>query len=97
MEAHLLDPRDGNELALIEPESGIRFSEAAFNPDGTLVALGTREGPIMILTTTPLSPLLVFSGHSDDVTHLAFSPDGRVLASASKDGTVRFWGIPGGS
>src|SRR5207245_2614603 len=32
-------------------------------------------------------------GHTGLITDLAFSADGRLLASASGDGTLRFWGV----
>lgn len=34
-------------------------------------------------------------GHAGIVWQIAYSPDGRTLASASADGTLRFWGIDG--
>ncbi|HEV2293407.1 MAG TPA: WD40 repeat domain-containing protein [Tepidisphaeraceae bacterium] len=36
------------------------------------------------------------AGHSDTVFRMALSPDGDVLASASADGTVRFWSLSSG-
>ena len=30
-------------------------------------------------------------GHTDYISHLAWSPDGTILASASADGTTRLW------
>ena len=33
----------------------------------------------------------VFSGHYGAVTAVTISPDGSVMASASQDGTIRFW------
>ncbi len=44
-----------------------------------------------------LSPVLTLTGHTDDVTDVAFSPDNTLLASSSADGTVRVWNVVDGS
>ncbi|CAI7650205.1 unnamed protein product [Penicillium bialowiezense] len=41
--------------------------------------------------------LQILEGHSDTVETVVFSPDGAWLASASSDGTVRFWDTANGS
>ena len=37
-----------------------------------------------------------FSGHSREISDLAFSPDGRRLLSSSLDGSMRVWDMPTG-
>lgn len=37
-----------------------------------------------------------FSGHTREISDLAFSPDGRRLLSSSLDGTMRIWDMPTG-
>ncbi|MFE6056062.1 WD40 repeat domain-containing protein [Kitasatospora sp. NPDC056446] len=39
----------------------------------------------------------VLSGHTGNVTAVAFAPEGRLLATASEDGTARLWRVATGS
>jgi dipeptidyl aminopeptidase/acylaminoacyl peptidase len=41
--------------------------------------------------------LQTLSGHSREVTDVAFSPDGTLLASASADGTAKVWQVSDGA
>jgi WD40 repeat protein len=44
--------------------------------------------------TDPAHPGQPLRGHTKYVMSVAFSTDGHTLASASSDGTVRFWPTP---
>jgi WD40 repeat protein len=65
----------------------------AFAPGGRLAARGL--GHVIKLwepaTGTELGEL---SGHTSDVTALAFSEDGKRLVSGARDGSVRVWSVP---
>ncbi|MFF2789671.1 hypothetical protein ACFVT6_23435 [Streptomyces sp. NPDC058049] len=63
------------------------FYQAAFSPDGRLLATSDR-----LLDLRDLS----LATHDDVVTSLAFAPGGHLLASASWDGTARLWQVTGG-
>ena len=41
--------------------------------------------------------LLTLTGHTEEVSSVAFSPDGQTLASGSKDNTVRLWRVSDGA
>ena len=37
-----------------------------------------------------------FEGHTQFIARIAWSPNGKILASPSRDGTIRLWGVETG-
>ncbi len=79
---------DGREEALVLSNGNNRVGTAAFNADGTVVAIA-GDGPVRIWSIAGASTEpLVFRDHQDWVRGVAFSPDGSLVATASYDGTA---------
>jgi WD40 repeat protein len=70
----------------------------AFSPDGTQLAVGSRDGTVRLWDVhDKTTPILLgnFSGHRGVIEDLTFSPSGARLASASDDGSIGLWDTKG--
>lgn len=70
---------------------------AAYSPDGTCLALASRDKTVRIFRTADAKQIGVLLGHTGPVWALAYSPDGKRIASGSGDRTVRLWDADTGS
>lgn len=68
----------------------------AFSPDGQSLYWGCRDGSLWRGTLTSPTAPQPLSGHQGPVHSLSLSLDGTVLASASHDGTLRWWDVTSG-
>ncbi|MGA4990830.1 WD40 repeat domain-containing protein [Nonomuraea bangladeshensis] len=68
-------------------------TEAAFSPDGTMIAVGGYDNTISLWSTRSRRTIGLLRGHIDSVAKVIFSPDSKTLASASADGTARLWDV----
>jgi WD40 repeat protein len=68
-----------------------------FNPDGKLLASGSRDGTIAFWDLRSGSAIRILRGHSRSPSRLCFSPDGTSLAAGSEAGTVKRWDVASGN
>ncbi|MBI2826179.1 MAG: DUF4034 domain-containing protein [Planctomycetia bacterium] len=70
------------------------LTSIAISGDQRLLASAHGEGDAVVLwDLADKKELRRFTGHTDDVTCVAFARHGKMLASGSKDGTIRFWDV----
>jgi WD40 repeat protein len=76
---------------------GADILDAAFSPDGTLVAgAGGKNDRIAHVWDVGTGAQVLALEHKGAVNSVAFSPNGQLIATGSADGTARLWSVAGG-
>jgi WD40 repeat protein len=73
------------------------YSSISISPDGSILALGSSDGPVELRRVNDGTLLDILIGHTDIVNSMTFSKDGSTLATGSWDGIVRLWRVSDGS
>lgn len=67
-----------------------------FSRDGRLLAVGDRQGAVLLIDSTTLEVTSPLADRDFDTTgDLAFSPDGKLLASVDASVTITLWDVAG--
>jgi len=74
---------------------GDQVTLMAWDPSGTRVVTGSRDGIVRVGPVTGEDPHLLI-GSSRPHLGCSSRPNGRLVASTSEDGTVRIWPMPKG-
>ncbi|OAI41217.1 hypothetical protein AYO40_03665 [Planctomycetaceae bacterium SCGC AG-212-D15] len=66
----------------------------AFAPDGKTMLTG-GDHTVRLWDAADGKEIRCFKGHTDSVRSIAYTPNSQCAVSASRDGTVRYWQLPG--
>lgn len=88
------DARTGTHRRTIDVPVSRYLDEAAFSPDGTLIAAAEFLGPTRIYESS--SGRLVQTLDTESPSELAFSPDGRSLVTAGQGDPPTMWSVESG-
>ncbi|MFN2578959.1 MAG: caspase family protein [Pyrinomonadaceae bacterium] len=88
-EVKIWDVNSGREL-YSESHAGDRLHAVAFSTDGQMVAAGGTSQTVYVLEVASRKTRNL-TGHTGEVTSVAFIPQSKLIASASTDRTIRLW------
>ena len=95
-QARIWNARTGELLTYLAASTFVNVNSLAFDPDGRRVVTGCVDSDDLELWDVQTGSRLAFmQGHTSPVTGVVYSPDGSAIASASDDGTIRFWSPSG--
>jgi WD40 repeat protein len=70
-----------------------RKDSVALSPDGSILAMGSLDGKIMLWDLVKNQKIRECDGHLGSVSSLAFSGDSKYLASGGLDTTILLWDL----
>jgi WD40 repeat protein/tRNA A-37 threonylcarbamoyl transferase component Bud32 len=85
------DPATGREVRTVDLEAGDGGYAVAWASDGRRLAVGGRDGSVVLWDADANARVAILRGHTGGVHDVAFSSDGRLLATAGADGAVKVW------
>ena len=97
---HILTGSTDNSVRIWDATTGKEFDyfkvdtevwSAAFSPDGTRIAVGSRGGKACVLDIKSKNVLARFEKHREWIYSIAWHPDGKTIVTSSHDGTARIW------
>jgi WD40 repeat protein len=75
---------------------GAPFNSVGLSPDGSVAALGGRDGVIRLLNTSTGAEFCPQPGHTSWIRDAAVARDRRIAATAASDQTIRIWDLEKG-
>jgi WD40 repeat protein len=94
--ARVWDAKTAQTILVYANQGPGHVNRLAFSPDGKTVVTSGEDGTARIWDLFGGKDLMVFKGHTDQVTGVDFSPDGKQLVTSSWDGSVRLWEVATG-
>ena len=88
---HIWDLTNGK----IVSELGWQANTLAFSPDGKMLALGSDDWSVRLVSLADGKLIGPLTDHQDQVTGMTFFQDGKTLVSVSYDCTLRLWDVSG--
>jgi WD40 repeat protein len=85
----------GSLVAWFDSSVGAIYS-VTIDPDGTIIASGGAEQPIILWGISTGKIVKTFTEHTGSVFSVSFSPNGQLLASGGDDNTIRIWDVATG-
>jgi hypothetical protein len=82
---------DGNPINLLK--TGLSIESAAFDANGRLFVLGTRDGTVQVRDTVTGEIVSEFPRQTDMIATVFFTPDSQRVVAAGHDGKARLWDV----